>query len=123
MNNSRTRDIKHAQKESALLNEISRLFIQIAQDNPILQGLSITRVGLSPKKSSCFVYIHALGGLKEYEEKRPQLVLYRESIRKALSQLLYGRYVPTIRFEYDTQLDKQRRIDDIIERLKAEGKF
>lgn len=123
MNNPRIREIKHAQKESALLHEISQLLVQIAQDNTALQGLTITRVSLSPKKSFCFVYVHALGGIKEYEEKRPQLVLYRASMRKALSKLLHGRYVPDIRFEYDSRLDKERRIDDIIERLKAEGKF
>ncbi len=122
-NSSRVRDIKHAQKESQLLQEIGQLFIQIAQDEPRLQGLYITRVKLSPDKGMCMVFFHSLDGLKAFEEKRPILVMYKSSLRKALSQLIAGRYTPDLRFTYDQQLDKQRHIDDLIENLKKEGKL
>lgn len=123
MTNSRVREIKHAQKESQLLQEIGRLLMQISQDEPSLQGLYVTRVKLSSDKSTCNVFVHTLGGLKEFEEKRPKLIMYKPSLRKALSQLIYGRYVPDIRFTYDAQLDKQRHVDDLIDKLKDEGKL
>ena len=123
MSNSRVSNIKHAQKESQLLQEIGQLYVQIAQDDPRLQGLYITRVKLSADKGMCTVFFHALGGLKEFEEKRPFLVLYKGSLRKALSQLITGRYTPNLRFTYDQQLDKQRHIDDLIDNLKKEGKL
>jgi len=121
MTNPRIREIKHAQKESMLLQEIGQLFIQISQDEPKLQGLFLTRVNLSPDKGKCTIYFHALGGLKEFEEKRPILVLYKGSLRKALSQIIYGRYTPNLRFAYDHILDKQRHVEDLIDTLKDEG--
>jgi len=123
MTNPRVREIKHAQKESQLLQEIGRLLIQIAQDEPILQGLYITRVKLSPDKGKCMVFMHSLGGLKEFEEKRPTLVMYKPTLRKALSQLIPGRYTPDLRFTYDATLDKQRHVEDLIDKLKDEGKL
>ncbi len=123
MTQSRVREIKHAQKESLLLHQIAQFFIQIVQDEPTLQGLSITRVRLSPDKGMCTVLFHAQQGKQEFEQKRPTLVLYKASMRKALSQTIRGRYTPNLRFVYDEKLDKQRRVDDLIEKLKQEGKL
>ncbi len=116
-------NVKHAQKESALLHAIAQLFVQTMQDVPELAGLTITRVKLDPNKGKCIVFFHALGGLEEFEQKRKTLVLYRPSLRKALSQSLHGRYTPQLRFAYDQQLDKQRRVEDLIDKLKDEGKL
>lgn len=123
MTNPRVREIKHAQKESQLLQEIGQLFVQMAQDEPDLAGLYVTRVKLSPDKGKCFIFIHTLGGIKEFEEKRPTLVLFKPSLRKALSQLIRGRYTPDLRFMYDAPLDKQRRVEDLIDKLKDEDKL
>ena len=117
MSRARVSSIKHAQKESVLLHVIARIFMQIALDEPELQGMSITRVRLSPEKSSCVVFFHGQGGLAEFEAKRKRLVLYQPSIRKALAAELQSRYVPRIRFMYDEQLDKQRHIEDLIDSL------
>jgi Ribosome-binding factor A len=123
MANFRNSTIRHAQKESVLLHEIAKLFMQITADEPELQSLSLTRVRLSPDKSSCIVYIHGQGGLAEFEAKRKTLVLYHASMRKALANSIDSRYVPRIRFMYDAQLDKQRHIDDLIDGLKDTGKL
>jgi ribosome-binding factor A len=120
---SRVSTIKHAQKESVLLHTIAQLFMQIMQDEPLLKGLTVTRAVLSPNKSSCTIFFHTLGGLKEFEEKRKTLVLYKPSLRQALAKSIHGRYTPDLRFAYDQQLDKQRRIDDLIDKLKDEGKL
>ncbi len=123
MTQSRVSEIKHAQKESALYQKIAQFFVEIMQNEPELQKLSITRVKLSPDKGSCTVLFHSMGGIKEFEQLRPTLVLYKASLRKALAQTIHGRYTPKIRFAYDAQLDKQQRIDDLIESLKKEGKL
>ncbi len=123
MSNHRPTSIRHAQKESVLLHEIAKLFMQISADEPDFHSISVTRVRLSPDKSSCIVYFHGQGGLAEFEEKRKKLVLYHASMRKALAGSLDTRYVPRIRFMYDAQLDKQRHIDDLIDGLKDTGKL
>ncbi len=123
MKNSRVSSIKHAQKESQLLREIGSLLVQLAQDEPNLQELYITRVKLSPDKSNATVYLHTPKGLEQFEQKRPTLVLYKSSIRNALSKMLSSRYVPKISFTYDAALDKQRHVEDLIDSLKKEGKL
>lgn len=123
MTKPRLSKIKHAQKESLLLHTIASLFMQIVQDEPLLAGFTVTRVELSPNKSSCRIFMHCQGGLEEFEQKRKTLVLYKPSLRQALSKSIHGRYTPELRFTYDSQLDKQRRIDDLIDKLKDEGKL
>jgi ribosome-binding factor A len=123
MTRSTVSSIKHSQKESALLQIIAQLFVQIMQDEPSLTGLTITRVKLDPSKSKCTILFHAIGGIEEFEQKRKTLVLYKPSLRKALSQSIHGRYTPQLRFAYDQQLDKQRRVEDLIDKLKDEGKL
>jgi ribosome-binding factor A len=123
MNNSpRLREIKHAQRESQLLRDISNFFLRITLDEPSLQGLFINRIRLSADRSVCTVFFHTPGGFSEYEEKRPLLVLYKPTLRTALSKSLHGRYTPDLIFEYDAQYDKQRRIDDLLEQLQKEEK-
>lgn len=121
MSHSRVSEIKHAQKESNLFHKIAQFFLQIKQDDPELQNLSITRVKLTPDKGTCIVFFAAPGGLKEYEAKRPALVLYKTSLRKALAQVIPGRYTPNLKFTYDEQVEKQRRVDALLEKLRKQG--
>ncbi len=123
MNSQRVRDIKHAQREAFLFKEIAQFFLQIVADEPQLQGLYINRVKLSPDRGMCTVYFFTQGGLKEFEEKRPTLVLYKPSLRTALSKILHSRYVPNLRFAYDEQYEKQRRVEELINKLKEEEKL
>lgn len=116
-------EVKHAQKESFLAREISQFLVRIIQDDPRLQGLYVNRVRLSPDKGTCLVYIHTSAGPEDYEAKFKDLVLYKPSIRASLSKVLQGRYTPQIKFVYDAAVDKMRHVDDLIDRLKDEGKL
>jgi ribosome-binding factor A len=120
----RPSSIKHAQKESFLLREISSAFLRIAMDDSRLQGLFINRVQLSPDRGRAFVFFHVLSGGKEaFEEKFPVLVLYKPSLRSAVAKAMESRYTPEITFMYDAAFDKQQKVDDLIEKLKDEGKL
>ena len=121
MSRSRVSEIKHAQKESNLFHKIAQFFLQIKQDEPKLEKLSISRVSLSPDKGTCTVFFYCPGGLKEYEAARPTLVLYKHSLRKALAEAIPGRYTPNIKFMYDQQQEKGRRVDELLDKLRGEG--
>jgi ribosome-binding factor A len=123
MSNERVREIKHAQRESVILRELSNLFLRVQLDDSRLQGLYITKVKLSPDRGMSTIYLHSLEGLEAFEKQRPILVLYKSSLRHALSQLLQARYTPDLLFKYDEQYDKQRKIDELIDKLKDEGKL
>ena len=114
------RDVKRAQKESLLLREISQFFLQITLDFPELTSLSVSRVKLSPDKGACTVYFYAPGGLAEYEQKRPSLVLFKATLRKAISQSIPGRYTPELIFKFDDQFEKQQRLETLLNKIKDE---
>lgn len=114
-------NVKRAQKESLLFREISSLFLQASLDDPKLRSVSLTRVALSPDKGHCTIFCYTSEG-KEYfqHELLPILMQYKPSLRKALSSSIQLRYTPELSFAYDAQLEKQLRIETLIEQVKSE---
>lgn len=123
MNNPRVQAIKHAQRESTLLKEVAHGLSNIIAQDPRLEGLYVNRVKLTPDRSLCIIYMVSSQGLTDYETKRPFLVLYKPSLRTLIAKNLEGRYTPQLRFEYDSSFEKQRSVDELIDRLKEEGKL
>lgn len=109
---------KKAQKESLLYQEISKLFLAATLDDERVRGLSITRIKLSDDGGSCIIFFYAPGGIKEFEQKRQWLVLYKPSLRKSLSRAIPGRYTPQLIFKYDENFEKQQRIDTLLDTIK-----
>lgn len=113
--------VRRAQKESLLFREISYLFMQASFDDPKLRSISISRVALSPDKGLCTIYFYSGKG-EEYFFKEILHVLtqYKPSLRKALASRLQLRYTPELSFTFDSQLEKQLRVEQLIEQVKQE---
>jgi ribosome-binding factor A len=122
-NNVKTRKVKHAQRESFLLQELSALFLRISIDDPALSDFYITRVELSPNRGHCTIYFHTPQGFEIFKEKLSALILYKPSLRSALSKALHTRYTPELKFLYDDGVDKQNKMDDLFAKLEKEGKL
>lgn len=123
MTKKRIQDIKHAQRESFLLKEIANFFRQITLDEPSLRTLSVNRVKLSSDRGICVVFFLAPGGKEEFEQKLSTLILYKPSVRNALSKALQGRYTPNLIFKYDEGFEKQQKLEKLFEELKEKGKL
>jgi len=117
----RVRDIKRRQKASVLYKTISQLFLQASQDDTRLQDLFVNRVELSPDKGICWVMFYTAYGKEHFEELLPVLELYIQPFRKAIAQEVQGRYVPELRFQFDDQLEKQLRIEHLLDNLKDDS--
>ncbi|HEV2916340.1 MAG TPA: ribosome-binding factor A [Candidatus Babeliales bacterium] len=121
---TRQREIKHAQRESFLLREISTSFWQITQDEPRLAPLYVDHVQLSPDGSRCLIFFYcSQGGEPLFQELMPLLILYKPSMRTALAKASSSKYVPQLQFVYAGQVEKQRRVEELIDTLKKEGKL
>ncbi len=120
MAESPVKSIKTSQKESVFFREISQLFMETALDEPALQGLTISRVKLSPDGGLCTIYFYTSEGLPYFERILPILKLYKPSLRKALATKVQARYTPELIFKYDEQFEKQLRLEGILEKVKAE---
>jgi ribosome-binding factor A len=117
------KNVKKAQKESVLLREIAGLFSNIMFDDSRLAGLFISRVQLSPDGGLCYVYFFTSKGKEDFKEKLEFLKLYKPSLRKAIAQKLQARYTPDLKFEYDEQFEKEQKMNDLMDKLREEGKF
>jgi len=123
MISKRQQDVKHAQREAFLYREIASLFSRLMTNEPQLSGMFINRISLSPDRGLCTVYFYTTAGRDTFKKQLPTLILYKPSLRDAIAKALQSRYTPEIRFAYDDQYDKQRRVEDLIEQLKIEGKL
>ena len=101
MSTQRKQEIKKAQKEHQLLRELSQFLLQVSIDDKRLDGLFISRISLSPDKSVCTAYFFTQAGYERFREALPFLILYKPSLRKALSSAIPGRYTPELVFKYD----------------------
>jgi len=120
MRDNRTKDLKRAQKESLLKKEFSKLFLSIKQDDPSFEEIFINKIKLSSDKSVIHVFFFTHKGQDFFKEKLPRLILYKPSMRKALSQLIQSRYTPEIIFKYDTTFEKQCKIEALLDKIKEE---
>ena len=116
-------DIKHAQKESLLMREISTQLLKVITDDPKLEGIHVTSVKLSPEKGRCTVFFSSYQGQDDFQAKLPQLILYKPSLRAALAKALQARYTPDLTFVYDEQQEKTEKTNLLIEKLKTEGRL
>ena len=111
INSSAVSEIRRAQKESQLLREISTMFHAVAMDDNRLLGLFVNRVELSTDKGWCTIYFYTNEGYEKYAEQLEVLKLYKPSMRKSLSSEIKARYVPNLKFEYDSKFEKQQRLE------------
>lgn len=116
----RVRDIKRAKKEALYFREVSRLLLAIELDEPRLRNLTLSHVAFSADFGLCTVFFYTPGGQEAFNALLDVLVLYKPSIRKGISQAIPSRYTPELVFRYDTQYEKQRRIEDLLEKIKEE---
>ena len=116
-------DVRRAQRESTLMRELAKLFLQLTMDDPRLQPLTFHRVRLSPDNSTCIMYLYSSDGQAMFQSLMPILILYKPSLRKALSMSVIARHTPNLLFKYDVEFDKQRHVEDLIDKLKADGQL
>ncbi len=120
MTQSNVRSIKLAKKEALLFKELSQLFMRLSMDEPELHGIHISRVELSRDGGICFILFYTDKGETEFHAKMSLLILYKPSLRKALSKNIASRYTPDLVFKFDEKFEKQARIDALLDKIKSE---
>lgn len=122
-NQSRLRDIKRSQKESLIFKIVSNLYMQASIEDKDVDGLMPTRASLSSDKSACVILFYDPNGIDSFKQKLERLKLYKPSIRKSLADEMKSRYVPEIKFAFDAQFEKEKKVNDLLDRVKEEDKF
>lgn len=116
---SPVKKIKNARRASEVGRQVSSLLMKTALDDKELAGVAVSRTELSPDGAVCTILFYSPQGEKHFKEKQlQQLIIYKPSLRKALSQSLSGRYVPELVFAYDSSIEKIMRIEELLEKTK-----
>lgn len=121
-NNPRVHAFKRAQKEKLYLREVSHLLLTVAQEQPILRSLMLTRVQLSPDKGILTIFFYDSEGETHFNEALEYLKLYRPSMRKALANTVKGRYVPELRYAFDDTHEKRERFEALMQKVAESDK-
>lgn len=116
-------EVRRAKRASLFLREITNLFFQVAQDNPALRDLYPSRITFSSDKGICTVWFFSPHGKEYFVEKLHDLKLYKPSLRTAMAKQVPMRRVPDFIFEYDDQFEKQKKVEDLLNKLKVDEKF
>jgi len=99
-----------------ILREISDLLLRKVRD-PRLKGVTLTDVRMSRDLRHAYVYY----SLFDQDEKKKQAQAGFESakgfIRKEIGERLQLRYIPDIRFEYDTSLEYGQKMERLLEKI------
>ena len=78
---------------------------------------------MSSNKSSAHVLFFSEKGEEFFNEKLNFIILYKPSVRKALSQILNSKYTPNIIFQYDKTLEKQAKIEALLDKVKSDPDY
>ena len=121
MTNPSVKEIKKAQKESLYLQKIARALHEVALDDPILMEATISRTSLNSDKSICTVFCYTHKG-EEYFNKKLLGILnnYKGPLRKILATTIFSKRIPSLIFKFDKSLEKQQRINTLLEQVKTE---
>ncbi len=97
-------------------NNLAELLNKKIRD-PRLRTVTITGVDMSPDLRLAKIYFSTAGDKKAVSDAEAGFANARSFIKRHLAGSLGLRYMPDIRFYYDTSLDYGARIDNILNTL------
>ena len=128
MHKSTVSDVKRERKKSLFLRELSAFIDVIAQEQPALREVYLSRLELSADGGICYLYFAAIAAIEgneagaqdRYDSALEVLKLYRPSLRKNLAATLQARYTPELMFLYDENREKIDRINELLDQVSKE---
>ncbi len=128
MHKSTISDVKRERKKSLFLRELSAFIDVIAQEQPAVREVYLSRIDLSADGGICYLYFAAIApidGDQAAAEARflvalEVLKLYRPSLRRNLAAGLQARYTPDLMFLFDENREKIDRINELLDQVSQE---
>ena len=101
--------------------ELARL-LQREMTDPQLGLITVSAVDISPDLKNAKIYVTALGGEQGPEQLIRILNDMAGHYRHELAGVLTLRSVPTLKFEYDTSIQRGKHLSDLIDSLSESSK-
>jgi len=128
MYKSNTSDIKRERKKAQFLRELSSFIDTIADEQPAVREVYLSRLELSADGGICYLYFSTMvpkdpeseDAQRIFKEALDVLKLYKPSLRKSLAQSLQARYTPDLIFLFDEKREKIDRINSLLDQVHQE---
>jgi len=111
-------DLRQKKVNQLILEELSEI-IENEMGDPRLVTVTVTRVETSQDLRHSRVHFSVLGGQREREEALAALTRASGFLRRSLAEDLSLQYVPDISFRLDDSPLHGRRIEELLDQLKA----
>ena len=106
--------------EEQLRIELSEILEREVQD-PRVRLVTVTHVKVSPDLGHARVFVSSLGGPDERKKILQGLKSAASYARRSLGKRLHHlRRIPELTFEYDDTLEKENRIEQLLDQIKTE---
>jgi ribosome-binding factor A len=107
--------------EEQLRIELSEILEREVQD-PRVRLVTVTHVKVSPDLRHARVFVSSLGGAEERKKILQGLKSASSYARRSLGQRLHHlRRIPELTFDYDDTLEKEMRIEQLLDQIKTEN--
>lgn len=127
MYKSTTADVKRERKKSLYLRELSLYIDSIAEEQPAVREVYLSRLELSADGGMCYLYFATIVPIdadsvaeERFKAALDVLKLYKPSMRKALAHGLQARYTPDLYFMFDEKREKLDRINALLDQVQNE---
>ncbi len=122
MSQSNVYEVKRERRKSLFLQEFSSLFQELLREEPSLIEVFVSKVDLSNDTGICYIYFATIRepGEEVFEKALETLKLYKPSLRKAFANRLKTRYAPDLLFVYDKAKEKERRINELLDKVSED---
>lgn len=113
------KSVKRQQREAHILRQMAPILQDLFKEHEVLKPLFVSRLELSSSGTKCLIFFSTFTTQEAFRDAWDTLILYKPSIRAALSNILNSRYTPEVRFEYDAAKEKERRLNEIFDSIHA----
>jgi ribosome-binding factor A len=122
MTKSTVSDIKKERRKSLFLREMTMLIRELAERESVIGDIFVSHIDISPNSGVCYVYFSTFKepGQEIFDNALQMLKLYKPSLRKTFAHRVQTRYAPELVFLYDKAKEKERRINDLLNKVQED---
>lgn len=114
---------RQARVAQAIHEEMSKLMLHGELRDPRAENATVTRVVVSPDLRLATIYLRSLDPTMSDEAGHEMEKAFRGAaafLRREVAKGVKLRYAPELRFFWDEELDRVRRVEEILEGLRTE---
>lgn len=124
-------EVRKEKRKSLFLQELTPIFRELLSDPRLAKGdldllskLYINRVDLSADGGMIYVFFATFEepGQQIFDEAFKVLKYFKKTMRHAFAQQVPSRYTPDLLFFYDTAKEKERRIEELFDKVAQQNK-